>query len=571
MQFPAQLLSTRKHLHLPRRAVFLTGCLLSFAIMYESASAQDRSPARQTAPTKAIANGAVGAQVPTLIVFITVDQMRPDYLDRFSEQLTGGLGRLVHGGAVFTNAFQDHAINVTAQGHATTMSGRFPRSTGIISDDLGTPDPQAPLIGGVGRGGVAASSPIRFRGSTLIDWLRVKDIRSLALSVSRKDRGAILPLGRAHQEAYWYAYDGRFSTSTYYHDTLPTWIQQFNARRLPAHYAGRSWVPLLADSAYREPDSVSAEANGKDFVFPHVLAADTAAASRSIVDFPWMDEITLDLALDGLTTLQLGTGPQTDILAVSLSSTDAIGHKYGPDSREMHDQMIRLDRSLGVFLDSLYRLRDSTRVVIALTADHGSAPLPGVHSADPNQHGRFLDPRTLLAPERRTLAARGIPDSTIQFADGLILVQRNVLQHAGINADSLIHAMELRLRTVAGIARVETRAELARRDTSRDVIARRWAHMIPPDIEDIALMVTGDPYIVFTNGTYDTHGTPYDYDAHVPMIFYGDAFRAGRYGEFARVVDMAPTLAWVTAARPTERLDGHVLISALRLPQPSMR
>lgn len=542
--------------------VKLAPCLpLVIAIASVLSGVPVRAQLPSIAPTRASTRATVSA--PTLVVFITVDQMRPDYLDRFGRQLTGGLARLTRGGAVFTNAFQDHAITVTAQGHASTMSGRFPRSTGIISDDLGTPDPQAPLIGGGGMGAVKGSSPFRFRGSTLIDWLRIKNIRSRALSVSRKDRGAILPLGRAHQEVYWYAYDGRFSTSAYYHDTLPSWINRFNARRIPQRMAGQVWTPVLPASAYGEPDSVSAESNGKNFVFPHVLPTDTAAASRAIVDFPFMDQVTLDLALDGLTELKLGTGPQTDILAVSLSSTDAVGHKYGPDSREMHDQIIRLDRSLGTFIDSLYRLRDSAHVVIALTADHGSAPLPGVRSADPNQHGQYLDPHTLIAPEQHALASRGIPDSTVQFADGLVLVQREVLRRAGVNADSLIRAMESRLRTTPGIARVETRAELARRDTTKDFIARRWAHMIPPDIEDVALMVTADPYIVLTNGSYDTHGTPYDYDAHVPLIFYGPAFRPGRYGEFARVVDMAPTLAFITATNPTERLDGHVLWSAV--------
>lgn len=527
-------------------AVFLSPLVIS------GQSVSARQPTRSTS-----------SSTPTLVVFITVDQMRPDYLDRFGKHLTGGLARLTRGGAVFTNAFQDHAITVTAQGHATTMSGRFPYSTGIISDDLGTPDPQAPVIGGVGIGGVKGSSPFRFRGSTLIDWLRIKDIRSRALSVSRKDRGAILPLGRAHQEVYWYAYDGRFSTSTYYHDTLPSWVQQFNARHLVANMAGRVWTPILPASVYSELDSVSAESNGKNYTFPHVLPSDTAAAERAIVDFPWMDEITLDIALDGLNALKLGTGPATDILAVSLSTTDGIGHRYGPDSREMHDQILRLDRSLGTFIDSVYRLRDSTHVVIALTADHGSAPLPGVRSADPNQHGRFLDPHTLIAPEQHALVGRGLPDSTIQFADGLVLLQRDVLGRAGMNADSLIRAMELRLRAVPGIVRAETRAELTRRDTVRDFIARRWIHMLPPDLGDIALMVTADPYVVLTNGSYDTHGTPYDYDAHVPMIFYGPEFRPGRNNEFARVVDMAPTLAWITGTNPTERLDGHVLWSSL--------
>ena len=153
------------------------------------------------------------ADIPTLVVFITADQLRADYLDRFGAQLTGGLARLARGGALFTNAFQDHATTETAPGHASTLSGRHPRSTGIVRNTAGVQDPQAPLINGAPGPG---ASPFRFRGSTLIDWLRVKDPRCRALSVSRKDRGAILPLGRAKQEVYWYAADeGRFTTSMY--------------------------------------------------------------------------------------------------------------------------------------------------------------------------------------------------------------------------------------------------------------------------------------------------------------------------------------------------------------------
>src|SRR6478672_1013833 len=163
------------------------------------------------------------AATPSLIVFITVDQMRPDYFERYASQLKGGLGRLYRGGAVFTNAYHDHAITETAPGHSVMLSGRFPGHTGIVTNSLGVPDAEAPLIGGGGDG----ASPFRFRGSVLIDWLRMNDPRSRALSVSRKDRGAILPIGRAHQNAFWYATDGRFTTSTYYADTLPSWVQRF--------------------------------------------------------------------------------------------------------------------------------------------------------------------------------------------------------------------------------------------------------------------------------------------------------------------------------------------------------
>ncbi len=337
--------------------------------------------ARCVLPLLALWAGALGAQnapqPPTLVVFFTVDQLRPDYLDRWRGQFTGGLARMLQGGAVFLNGFQDHANTETAPGHAATLSGRFPRSTNIVSNTRGVFDPQSPSIGP----GAIPASPFLFRGGTLIDWMRNRDPRSRALSVSRKDRGAILPLGRAHQQAYWYALDTRFTTSTYYADTLPTWVKQFNARGVPLRYAGKEWVPLLPDSAYPEADSVPAESNGRDFMFPHTLPADQAAAARLFPDFPWMDETTLSFALEGLRQLNLGRGPAPDLLAISLSATDEIGHRYGPDSRELHDQVIRLDRMLGTFLDSLFQLRDSSRVLIALTSDHGVQSFPQLYTA----------------------------------------------------------------------------------------------------------------------------------------------------------------------------------------------
>src|SRR4051812_2962830 len=163
---------------------------------------------------------------PRLVVFLTVDQFRPDYLDRWSSQLTGGLARLSKHGAFFTNAFQDHGVTETAPGHSVTMSGRFPRSTGILRNAAGVEDLQAPLLTSRDPG----ASPFRFRGSALIDWMRSRDPRSRALSISRKDRGAILPLGRAKQSVFWYATsNGQFTTSRYYADTLPDWIRRVNA------------------------------------------------------------------------------------------------------------------------------------------------------------------------------------------------------------------------------------------------------------------------------------------------------------------------------------------------------
>ena len=498
---------------------------------------------------------------PSLLVFITVDQMRPDYFSRFEPQLTGGLAWLYKNGAFFTNAFQDHGITETAPGHSVTMSGRFPRGTGIVQNTEGVEDPKSPLIGGGGLG----ASPWRFRGTVLIDWLRAKDSRSRALSVSRKDRGAILPMGRAKQPVFWYASTGSFSTSTYYADTLPSWVQRFNARRLFAQYAGKPWTLLLDAGQYSEPDSVPQENMGRGgVVFPHVMPDDPARAAAFLPAFPWMDDVTLQFALEGLQAMQLGAGPQTDVLAISLSTTDAVGHAYGPDSRELHDQILRLDRYLGAFFDSLYKVRDSSRVIVALTSDHGVAPYPGVASRDPSNGGGYVRAALDTAWAFEGRVAAKLRDSTRFIWDTpYLLVDRAAFKAKKVSADSVIAAFIAAERQIPGVQRVDLVRDFARADTTTDYVARRWLHMLP-DVTPVEVVITLQPYFYWSPGGNATHGTPHDYDAHVPVLFYGPPFKPGKYDTVAGVVDMAPTLAAVLNTPPLEKLDGHVLRAAIR-------
>ena len=517
------------------------------------------------------AGQASNAQIPKLVVFVTVDAMRPDYLTRFAPQLTGGLGRLYSGGAVFTNGFQDHAITETAPGHSVIMSGRYPVHTGISANTAGVNDTTVTLIDASGPG----ASPFRFRGTTLADWLIAKDPRTRVLSVSRKDRAAILPVGRSRQPVFWYAPNGIFTTSTYYGSSLPDWVRAFNARKLPAGYAGKAWELLLADSAYSEPDSVSIESGGNGFTFPHLESSLPDTAARLLTEFPWMDELTLDFAMAGVNALNLGAGPQTDLLSVSLSTTDAVGHRYGPDSREVHDQILRLDRALGVFLDSLYRIRNPRDVIVALTADHGLTPYPEVHTHDPNAGAIRVDPRPLLQQLSNSLSAAGVPGYGLSFIagvysgngfsfdGGVIELDRAALSKARINRDSLVRAIQAAFLKVPGVARADRISELAKRDTVNDRIARRWLHMYS-DEGKAALVVTLSPYNYWLSNYLAQHGSPNDVDAHVPIIFYGSSIKPGRYDEFAGVVDMAPTLAAIVRVTPQEKLDGHVLSNAIR-------
>ncbi len=513
---------------------------------------------------------AIGSATPRLLVFITVDGLRPDYLIRFGKQLNSGFARMYRDGAVFTNGYQDHAITETAPGHAAMLSGRFPVRTGISTNLTGVEDPNAPLIEAEGLG----ASPFRFQGSTLVDWLIAKDSRTRVLSVSRKDRGAILPIGRSKQPVFWFAANGSFTTSSYYGPSLPDWVREFNARKLPAATVGRDWTLLLPESEYAEPDSVPVESQGVRFTFPHFAPTDSAAAARLLPEFPWMDEITLAFALHGINALGLGTGPQTDVLAISLSATDAVGHRYGPDSREIHDQVLRLDRFLGQFLDSLFRLRSPNDVVIALTADHGMTPFPGVRSYDPIAGAQRVNPQPLLREMSNSLAARGVTGTGFGYAfgvysgngfrfdSGVLELDRTALRAANINVDSLVQAFRAGFLRLGGVARADRISELLQRDTITDHIARRWLHAFGNE-DLVALVVTPAPYSSWQT-TYAMHGTPNEVDARVPIVFYGAPFRSGSYSEFARVVDMAPTLAVVLHVTPTEKLDGRVLSNAIR-------
>ena len=507
----------------------------------------------------------VQAERPALVVFITVDQLRPDYFARYERQLNGGLARLARGGAFFTRAYQDHAITETAPGHASTLSGRFPASTGIVGNAYGVLDPQTRLVGGD-----TGASPFRFRGSTLIDWMRSANAASRALSISRKDRGAILPLGRAHQSVFWYDYRGGFTTSTYYADTLPDWVKAFNARRIPQSMAGQEWALLLDRRQYPEPDTVRWEsaspivAGRHEPAFPHRIPAHPDSAAKYFTEFPFMDQLTADAAITGLRAMNLGRGAAPDLLAVSFSTTDAVGHRYGPDSREIHDQVLRLDRVLGAFIDSVYAQVDSSRVVFALTSDHGVASFPEVAFGD-SAAAFHVSVDTIIRRLGGQVSAMGAGAAAIEWDDGLLFLRRDRLP-AGVDADAFLRDFVQAARRVPGVARVDRMEDLWNMHpdlTQLDEVARRWRNMIPRD-QPIPVVVTLRPGAVWGPRSYAMHGTPYPYDAHVPVIFYGAGIRPGRYDVFTRVVDMGPTLAHMLGVQPTEALDGRVLDEALR-------
>jgi predicted AlkP superfamily pyrophosphatase or phosphodiesterase len=275
-----------------------------------------------------------------------------------------------------------------------------------------------------------------------------------------------------------------------------------------------------------------------------------------------MDEVTLDFALEGLRALSLGAASRTDVLAISLSATDLIGHGYGPDSKEMHDNILRLDRSLGAFLDSLFKLRDPSHVAVVLTGDHGIGTIPELVPSSVKPTPVRVDAATLDAMLRRLVAAAGIDSNLVGMDRQVVLADRNALKNRQPGLDSVLTAFALQARTLPGVARVDRFQDLIRGDTINDPVARRWAHQFPAE-SNVQLVITLTPFSIFS-GLVATHGAPYDYDTHVPLIFFGRWFAPGRYPEFVRTVDLAPTLAAIAGVKPAERIDGVALRRALR-------
>ena len=520
--------------------------LLAIALLISS-----RGSAQVTSPN----------EKPALVVLVAIDQMRPDYFERFRAQLRGGLRLIRDSGAFFPNGHQEHAMTETAPGHSAMLSGREPVHTGIFSNDRGVPDRSVAVLDAPG---VVGASPKRFVGTTLYDWMRNSDSSTRVLSVSRKDRGAILPVGRSRADVYWFA-AGRFTTSEYYATTLPPWVRSFDDS-LRGDAIPKQWTLLLPDSAYAEPDSMPWEHDGGDFTFPHAFAADPAERLRRLEDSPWMDSLTLAFALRGVRELSLGKRGPTDLLSISLSTTDKIGHTYGPDSREMHDHLLRLDGWIGAFLDSLGSVVPRQRTLIVLTSDHGMTSFP---EYTVTVRHRTAGRMSLSARTQRVAAelrARYGTSFDLSFDNGILTADVANMRAHGVNVDSLTTMFVAAAKALPGVAKTYTPAQLASAPAS-DADADRWRRNLPPGIGWLVATVARPNY-VFSDKLTGEHGTMQPETVAIPIAFMGPGVRAGTYPRIVRSVDIAPTLAVLLGVDPMEALDGRAIPEVLGGPNP---
>jgi len=481
-----------------------------------------------------------------------VDQLRPDYFTRWPGQWTGAFRRILSESALFPHGLQDHAVTETAPGHATILSGRYPVHTNIPANDLGVEDSTVRLLGSTT---VPGASPSRFRGTTLVDWLKRDDPGLRTLSVSRKDRGAIPAIGRSKSPIFWFP-DSAFTTSSWYADELPTWVREWNGRPWPERLAGTQWTLLLPDSAYREPDDRSYEHGGTNVTFPHLIPADRKGMLRVLEETPWMDSLTLDFALTGARALGLGTRARPDLLAVSLSATDYIGHAWGPDSRELHDHLLRLDRWLGQFLDSLATVTPRQRILVILTSDHGVTPFPEEARSEGRAAGRISLGRLVQDVNR-------VAGGALRHTSGLIYADTARLRLARINPESLATSLVARVQKLPGVVDAWTPATLGA-PLPTNVHAVRWRRTLPPTLPWLVCGQAAPGYIWADDAGSTTHGTTNPDDVDVPIAFLGAGIRAGIFPDTVRTVDIAPTLAKLLGVKVGEKVDGKAIRRILK-------
>ncbi len=486
---------------------------------------------------------------PKLVLTIVIDQFRYDYLTRFRDQYKGGLARLLDKGAVFTNANYEHYPTVTAVGHSTVLTGATPSISGIIANEWfdrasgksvsSVSDPAEKLLGGIGRD---AASPRRLLVSTVGDEMKMAGRgKPKVVGMSIKDRSAILPAGHMADGAYWFDdASGNFVSSSYYFKELPPWVQTFNQARAVDKYAGAEWKSLDDGKLLKK----IADKPGQPYF-------------KSMESTPYGNEMLEEFAESAVRGEKLGQRDGTDLLTVSFSSNDYVGHALGPDSAEVRDISIRTDKVIDKLFTYLDKQVGMTNVLVVLTADHGVAPVPEVNVERKMPGGRMKD-ATLSAAVAKAVGEKfGDGNWVLSTNYGVVYLNWDAIRQKGLKAEDVENVAAQAARALPNVFRVYTRSQLQQGNVQGDKVDRRVLNgFYAARAGD--LFVISEPYWMSTaNGT--THGSPFGYDSHVPIIFMGMGIKPGRYHHSAMVNDIAPTLATMLDVETPSGSVGRVL------------
>lgn len=530
------------------------------------------------------------AAPPSLVVVISIDQFRYDYLERFEDYFGDrGFNLLRKQGVDFTDCHLRHSSTKTGPGHAVMLTGVHANLHGIISNDwidrntfeqiscvgdkdvqiVGLPATNTPHLPGINDPHLGRS-PKNLLVTTVGDQLKLdRGGRAKVIGISNKDRAAILMSGKLADAAYFMEY-GRMVSSTYYMKELPEWVKTWNAAGKAEAYFGKVWDRILPAEAYRiqGPD----DAPGEDVptlgtTFPRTITGGDKTPGPKFYDAfentPFSNEVLTDFAEAAVTNEQLGGRPgATDILCLSYSANDHIGHLFGPDSHEIMDNVVRMDRTLAQFFAFLDQKVGLQHCLIILTADHGVAPMPErVHALRPDlPAGREYGPATLAAAEAAMNKAYGPLANKGRWLlrdDAWFLFFPEALREKNVQPEAAQKVVRDALMTVECVQAAYTRAQLEHGDLHDDLGHRAWLSFNRARSGDVFFQPK--PFF-FAKATGSQHGSPYNYDTHVPLLWFGaglaPAVRTDRVG----TDDLAPTLSHLLGIPAPPLAEGHVLL-----------
>jgi predicted AlkP superfamily pyrophosphatase or phosphodiesterase len=513
------------------------------------------------------------APPPRLVVFMAIDGFPQRQVLDYRDQLgPDGLRRFLDRGAWFSNAHYGHAFTVTAAGHATMLTGAYPHRTGILGNDWRDPvtgeleyctgDTAHTYIGNPTKK-LDGTSPKNLKAETVGDVLRRVNASSKVLAISGKDRGAILPGGKAGT-AYMYMDSGEFASSTYYMREHPQWVRDFNAAKPADRYFHADWKPLLPDEAYARSLADNQKWYPKGGSLPKKMGEGAekpdGAFYRSLLRSPFSDALTLDFARAAIRGESLGADGTPDILSISLSGHDYVNHAYSAESRLSHDHVLHLDRLLQAFFRDLDAMVGADRYVLVLTADHGFMPAPEHSQAQGRPAGRQSGSQ-MIGRMNAELEKQFGPGKWVKYTSARSLVlDHKLAAERKASIPALREATRGLVLKEAGVLVAYTREEMESGSRAGqpffEAMQKSWNRELSGDVE-FALR----PYWMMTSSTSTTtHGSPHPYDTNVPLLFYGPGWiRPGRVDSRVEIVDLAPTLSGLLGIPTPSAAEGRPL------------
>ena len=500
-------------------------------------------------------------QKPKLVVGLVIDQMRWDYLYRYQSKYTdGGFKRLLNTGFSLNNVMIPYIPTVTALGHTSVYTGSVPSIHGIAGNDWTdkstgknvycTTDTSVQAVG-TSNAKIGQHSPRNLWSTTITDQLGMAtNFRSKVVGVSLKDRASILPAGHNPTGAFWFDdSSGDFITSSYYMNDLPTWVKDFNAKNLPKSLVANGWDTLLPIEQYTESTSDNNKWEGllgsaQTPTFPYSnLAADYEVKKDNIRSTPFGNTLTLKFAEAAIDGYHMGRNADTDFLAINIASTDYAGHKFGPNSIEVEDVYLRLDRDLAAIFKILDAKVGKGKYLVFLTADHGAAHSEGYMEANKMATGFFGEEfeKTLNTKLKEKFGE----DKMIWGIDNYqVYLNQNLIKEKNLDTDKIKDEVLKILKadpTVLYAVDLDEVAEASIPEPIKTRIINGYNWQRSGDIQVISHDGMLPPY----SKTGTTHSVWNSYDSHIPLIFMGTGIKNGQSNKPHFMTDIAPTLAQI--------------------------